>query len=261
MSVLPVFQSQYSLGKSILTLAAPNANGVDENSPVSVFDIAVKHELPHVVIVDDSISGFLEANQNAKKAKVKLTFGVRLRCIEDITNKSETSLKTLHKVIVLIKNPDGYADLIKITSCAAKAGFYYKPNIDFTHLKALWTPNLLLVIPFYDSFLFMNALHGHLCVPNFAFAEPTFFLENSGLPFDGAVQRKVKTFASSIQAPIVPTRTICYYKQDDFLSYLTFRCIHSRTAIEKPELEHCSSNKFSFEHWEEQNYGRKPVEI
>ena len=67
-----------------------------------------------------------------------------------------------------MKNTNAYSDLIKITSCASKEGFYYKPNIDFEHLKNLWTKNLILMIPFYDSFLFKNTLEGYNCIPKYS---------------------------------------------------------------------------------------------
>jgi hypothetical protein len=92
MNVLPLFKSQYSVGRSILTLAAQSKE-LDSNYPVSIFDIAKQHNLDQVIVVDDSISGFLEAHQNAKKAKVKLDYGVQLRCMQDIDNKSDASLK------------------------------------------------------------------------------------------------------------------------------------------------------------------------
>lgn len=261
MNVLPIFKTQYSVGRSILTLAEPDDGGINENYPVSIFDIAKKNELKEVIVVDESISGFLEAHQSAKKAKVKLIYGVQLRCIENILAKSDASLKTISKIIIFMKNTAAYADLIKITSCAAKQGFYYKPNIDFAHLRALWTPNLTLAVPFYDSFLFRNTLQGYLCVPNFSFAEPVFFLENSGLPFDRLIQEKVRTYAASISAPTLPARSIYYYNRSDFLAYLTFRCIHERTSLEKPELEHCASDNFCFEEWLVQEQGKTPTNI
>lgn len=260
MNILPLFRSQYSIGRSILTLATPDKDGkLDENYPVSIFDIAKKHGLDQVPIVDTSISGFLEAHQSARKAGVKLVYGVQLRCMENILVKNDDSLKTISKVIVFMRNTAGYADLIKITSRAAKEGFYYQPNIDFENLKALWTDNLLLAIPFYDSFLFANALHGFRCVPNFSFTKPVFFIENSGLPFDSVIQRKVASYTNETGFSVLPARSIYYYKQGDFLTYLTFRCIHNRTALSKPQLDHMSSDMFCFEAWQQQEANPQSV--
>ena len=55
--MLPLFKSHYSIGKSILTLNAPSE---DDGGAVSVFDIAKKHNLDKVVLVEDSLIGFLK---------------------------------------------------------------------------------------------------------------------------------------------------------------------------------------------------------
>jgi len=251
MKILPIFKSHYSL-KSILTLSAP-VGKIDPNYPVSIFDIAQVHNLEKVVVVDDNISGFLEASQNAKKYKINLVFGIRFNCIADITSKSEESLKTLHKIIVFIKNQQGYFDLLKIWTKAASDGFYYKPNLDLNVLKGMWTNNLVLGIPFYDSFLFNNTLKGGMCVPDFGFAEPTFFLEKNGLPFDNLAASVVKKYTEANNLKTIDAKTIYYYKNEDFLSYLTYRCIQERTTLEVPEMDGMCMDTFSFEEWEKLN--------
>lgn len=257
-SVLPIMRSHYSLGRSILTSDKPKGK-ISDSSPVSIFDIALAHNLKEIILVDNSISGFLEAEQNSKANKIKLIYGVLISCMENVSIKNELSLKTLSKIIVFIKNTNGYKDLIKITSFANKEGFYYKPNIDWANLKRLWTNNLLLAIPFYDSFLFNNSLKNYSCVPNFPNTIPTFFVENSYLPFDEFIQKKVINYTKSMGFPIIPSRSIYYYKNQDVLAYLTRRCIDNRSTLSKPEIEHCSSDYFSFERWQEQNSNPESV--
>ena len=50
--VLPFFKSQYSLGRSILTLEKPE--DVEESGPDSIIDISQKNDLKEAVIADDS---------------------------------------------------------------------------------------------------------------------------------------------------------------------------------------------------------------
>jgi DNA polymerase III alpha subunit len=259
MQVLPLFKSHYSLGKSILTLSKPS--GIELDSPVSIFDIALEHQLEEVVVLDNSISGFLEALESSKKSKVKLIYGIIVNVIDNVDAKSEETKKTLSKVCIFIKNSAGYKDLIKISSFAAKEGFYYEPNIDWKNLKRLWTANLKLAIPFYDSFLFKNTLNNCLCVPDFSFTKPIFFIEENGVPFDGVIRKKVQEYCSNNKYEVQPAKSIYYYKNADFKAYLTFRCINNRSLLEKPELEFMCSDKFSFEEWEKQNNGITPSKI
>ena len=42
-------------------------------------------------------------------------------------------------------------------------------------------------------------------------------------------------------------------RKKDFKAYLTFRCINKRSTLDKPELEHMTSNEFCMESWKEKN--------
>ena len=252
MHVRPLFKTHYSLGRAIFKGEPPSEN-FNEAYSLSVFDIAKKYNLKTVVVVDDSISGFLELYQSSKKAGVKLVYGLSLNVVNDLTTKNEEMLKTLSKAVIFIKNDDGYPDLIKISSFYQKEGFYYHGNIDYSNLKRLWTKNLDFVIPFYDSFIFKNSLCAGMCVPNFPGVKLKFFIENSNLPFDNIMQQKVLAYAKSTNSEVIPARSVYYHKKSDIMPLLVYRCIRERTLLEKPELEHFSSNWFSFEKWQEQN--------
>jgi len=154
--VLPLFKSHYSLGRSILTLEN------DESAPDeadSIFDICKENEMSEVVVIDHNMSGFLQAYRNSKDLNIKLTFGVRLTICNDMNQKDADSLKTNNKIVILLKNEEGYKRLIRIFSLAARDGFYYEPRIDYKNLKKEWNnKDLSMAIPFYDSYLFKNTL-------------------------------------------------------------------------------------------------------
>jgi len=186
-SAVPLFKSHYSLGKSVLTLAKAGSSEADE--PSSIIDIAKKLKLDKIYLVDDSISGFLEAYKSCEDSKLNLRFGLRLTVCDDITNKTAESKEREHKVIIFAKNTNGYTSLIKISTLASTDGFYYYPRIDCKALKNLWNnEDLLLCIPFYDSYVFKNNLTYSICAPDFSFCDPTYFIEDNNLPFDGILK-------------------------------------------------------------------------
>lgn len=244
MSIIPLFKSHYSVGKSILTLE--KAAEITDSSPVSIFSIAKKHDLKEITLVEDSISGFIQAYSYAKDMGIKLIFGLRVTITEDINDKSEASLKKESKIIIFPKNNLGYKKLIKLSTIASSTGFYYVPRLDYATLKESFDDNLMIAIPFYDSFLFNNSLYGHLCVPDFSFFKPVFFIEENSLPFDNIILDKVNSYAKD-KYEIINTQSVFYYEREDFLAYLTFRCINNRTTLNKPNLEHMSSDTFCFE--------------
>lgn len=248
-SAEPLFKSHYSLGKSVLTLSKVGESEPDE--PSSVFDIATKLSLNKVTLVEDSISGFLEAYKSSEAAKMSLRFGLRVTVCDSIDNKTAESRVREHKIVIFAKNTDGYNNLIKISTAACSEGFYYYPRVDSKVLKDLWnSKNLLLAIPFYDSYIFKNNLTYGVCVPDFSFCDPIFLSEDNNLPFDSILNRRIKESAGS-NSKIVKTQSIYYENKADFVSYLTFRCISQRTTLNKPNLDHCSSNEFCAESFKE----------
>lgn len=247
---LPLFKSHYSLGRSILTLDAP-FNKEKKPNENSIFYLLHKHEQKTLTLVEDNVSGLLEASKNASDNNIKLIFGLRISITDDVSVKNEDSDKKQAKYIIFAKNTDGYKDLIKIWSFAANEGFYYHANIDFKNLKKLWTKNLILSVPFYDSFLHLNSLEGRTHVPDFSFTNPVFFLENNEIPFDDILKNRVLDFCDKNSFSTLNTQSIYYYEPKDFKAYLTFRCIHARgsskkSTCEKPELNHMCSDTFNF---------------
>ena len=249
MKVLPLFKSHYSLGKSILTLEEPTDK---KGKPVegSIFHLLQSNKIDTLTLVDDNVSGLLQASKVADENKIKLVFGFRISIVNDMTEKNDEALKKVAKYIIFVKSPAAYQKLIKIWSVAAKDGFYYEPKIDFKTLKTHWDDKLLLLaIPFYDSFLYLNSYESHIHVPDFGFTKPVIFIENNDLPFDNFPAEKVEKFSKDNGLGLVPTQSIYYEKHKDFLAYLTRRCIDNRTTVEKPELPHMASNEFCFEKW------------
>jgi len=247
--ILPLFKTHYSLGKSILNLSLTD-NQPDESD--SVFSILKENKLKELILVEDCMTGFLEAYNNSDELGVKLIFGLRITACLDMKDKSGESLKTNSKIIIFTKNNDGYKKLIKIFSLAAREGFYYEPRIDYKNLKKTWDESkLMMVVPFYDSYIFKNTLENNVCVPEFDFTDPTYFLEDNDLPFDDLIKLKVINISDKIQR----AQSVYYKNKEDFKAYLTFKCINKRSTLDKPELQHMTSDEFCVEGWKEKNNG------
>ena len=254
MDVLPLFKSHYSIGRSILTL---EDDPEEDLYPDSIIAIAKDNRIKNLYIVEDNMTSFLQAYTNCKKNNIKLRYGLRITITENMNEKNEESRTKNSKFIIFFKNNNGYKNLIKIFSIASKTGFYYEPRIDFRTIKSMWdNQELLLCVPFYDSFIYNNVLRNSLCTPDMDFCKPIFFIENNNLPFDHLIKRKTLEYISENNFSFMNTKSIYYKSKLDFKSYLTFRCINSRSCLNKPELEHMSSDDFCFESWRNiNNYG------
>ena len=121
-------------------------------------------------------------------------------------------------------------------------------------LKNLWDDkDLLLCVPFYDSFLHRNTLENTVCVPEFTFTKPTFFLEDNGVPFDDLLKDRVMSYVEMNGFETQDVKSIFYACREDFKAYLTFRCINNRSTLNKPNLDHMCSDEFCLESWKEKN--------
>jgi DNA polymerase-3 subunit alpha len=251
MDILPLFKSHYSIGRSILTLEDEEQV---ESYPDSIINIAKENKLSDIYLVEDNMTSFLQAYTNSKKHNINLRYGLRITVTDNIEDKTEESRIKNSKFIIFFKNEEGYKKLIKIFSIAAKNGFYYEPRIDYKTLKSIWNEkDLLLCVPFYDSFIYNNVLRNALCTPQIDFCSPIFFIENNSMPFDHLIKSKVLEYISKNKNNILKTKSIYYRLRSDFKAYLTFRCINVRTSLNKPEIEHMTSNEFSFESWKEKS--------
>lgn len=218
--VTPVFSTHYGL-RSILTLEEKGKS--KPNGPDSIIDIAAEQEFSSVYIADSTMSGIIEAYKNLKAINVNLNFGLKLDICPDLEEKTPESLAKTSRIIVWLSGGEqGYYDLIKIHNLANTTGFYKEAaekysrgRIDYKNLKRLWTKNLTLAIPFYDSYIFKNLLERGQCIPEFGDIQPTVFIENQDLPFDHLIQNAIETAADK-NWERVKTKSIYYKNREDF---------------------------------------------
>lgn len=253
---IPLFKSNYSVGRSILTV---DAEQTDAREPDSIPLIAKELGLDHFYLVDDSISGLIDCYKSCKKLGLDFTFGLRLTFVPNLEIKDDDSLRKEAKYIIFLRNMPsyevGYREIIKIWSKAAKDGFYYQPRLDFKSLAELWTDNLSLAVPYYDSFIHNNALNFGQCSNDFELlkTKPVFFIEDNNLPFEPFLTKKVLDYCKSSGYDTLQAQSIFYKERKDFKTYLTRRCIDERTSIEKPNLENMTSDTFCVEEWVNKN--------
>jgi DNA polymerase III alpha subunit len=240
--MLPLFKSHFSIGKSILTLDDPKK--VTEGGSDSVFKIAKDNGLKQIILVEDSLIGFFEAYKRSKEMGIQLIFGLRLSMRNSALPEDEGSQHIGCKLL----------NKIYSKAFCANSGF-----LSYSELKELWNENSLkLAIPFYDSFIYINNLSFGNAVPDLSFTKATLFYEQNDLALDYILEEKVREFSTNNDLPMVKVRSIYYNKKSDVKAFMAYKIICNRSfgkdrSLEKPELPHFCSDKFSFEAWKEEN--------
>lgn len=199
------------------------------------------------------MTGFLEAYTNSKALDLKLRFGLKLTITDDAKGK-EPSRKNESKVILFIKNEQGYRDLIKIWAWANEDGFYYLPRLDWAAFDKLVTENIVVAFPFYDSFIARNLLSFSEILPSLSGRKHCFFVEDNGLPFDGVIKEALNKYCSAGNScHLLNAQSIFYENKEDFKAYQTFRCILNQSSLSNPNFDYMSSDTFSLENWRIKN--------
>lgn len=259
--VIPIFTSDASLGKSILT--TDDAKDIKEDAPISIFSIAKAHNLDKIYIVDNSMVSFMPSYKQANKLGKQLIFGMKFIINSNPSDKSEKSTYSDSNVIVWIKNSAGYQDLIRLYSVinGTPENYFWDRFNSKVLYRGAWdvlqrfvTDNLVLTIPFYDSFLYKNLLtYGAISVPEFGKLKPSFILEDHNLPFDALLRKSVNHYCQEHNYTCFEGHSIYYYKKADVRAFQMLKCISGRTSFEMPNMEYFCQDTFSFESYLERN--------
>ena len=240
--MLPIFKSHYSLGKSILKIESQKKEGGSD----SIIDICVTNKLKTLVLVEDCLTGFMTSVNACKAANIQLIFGLRITCCNDV---GEENVESDHKIVIFAKNDEGCKQLSRIYS---KSQTTFGGKVDFSYLNSVWTDDLDLVIPFYDSFIYKNALELSCCVPDFSKITPSFFYEENSLPFDGLLKDLVSDMAKSFKVETSKVKSIYYKNREDYQALQTYKILCNRSFgkaknLGRPELSHFGSQEFCWE--------------
>lgn len=216
------------------------------DGPQSIVTLAKKVGLKEVYFVSTRMYDFVSALKLCEENGLQLIFGLELWVCSNSEEKSENSIADESKVIVWIRNSNGYKDIIKLYSkiFTNPLNKYYRFRASWDILNQMWTENLLLSVCFFDSFLHRNTLnYGSAIIPRFP-VKPVFMKEiNSGLSFATLIEEALDKFVGT-EYEVINTKTIYYPDYTDAKAWITFRAIKERTSFQKPELNHCGSPNF-----------------
>jgi DNA polymerase III alpha subunit len=223
-----------------------DAKETTPDGPQSIVTLAKKAGLKQVYFVSSRMYDFVTAWKLCEANDLQLIFGLELWVCTNPEDHSEVSIADESKVIIWMKNSESYADIIKLYSkiYTNAKNKYYHFRASWGTLKECWTENLLLTIPFFDSFLHRNTLnYGSAIVPDFPM-KPVFMREiNSGLPFEPLIEEALMNFTKG-EYEIMDVKTIYYPDYEDAKAWLVYRTIKERSTFNKPQLDYCCSDNF-----------------
>lgn len=253
--IVPLFSTAASLkdgGIFTSEKAGVAAKAGRTHGAISLCDLAKEHGLTQLHVVDDRFANYFALYKNLKDIGCQLVFGLKMTVADDISDKSEASLKTESKVVIWMNGDGGmdYQTLIDFYTVAAQQGFYYQPRIDWKVLKAGWHDDLILSLPFYSSFLARNTLTFASIVPDLA-AQPLLLREvDQRLPQDGLLDDALTRYAAATGAQTQLVKSIYYRNREDARAFQAWRAVLNRTTWDRPNDGMCS-REFCWQSYQE----------
>jgi DNA polymerase III alpha subunit len=250
--IIPLFYDDSS-GKSINTWIEPDKEV--EGGPASIIRLVKDLGLTQCVFISSTFYPYMTALNLCQKHGIQLIFGLEIPMCPNRLDHSEESVRQNHKVIILGKNSQSYYDLIKLYTAykTDKDAKYYKYRCDDELLGKYWTDNLILGIPFFDSFIANNLLvHNSNIIPKFPSENLILFQEQgSEHPHEELINGAIDRFNSEGKHQEIKTKTIFYENRVDSKPWLVYRGVLHRASYHKPEMDYCCSDSFCVENYRE----------
>ena len=222
-----------------------------------LFQKAKEYQMPAVAMTDHgNLYGAIDFYKHAYQYGIKPIIGCELYVApKSRFDKTGYGIgETAHHLIVLVRNMQGYRNLMKLSTAGFLDGFYYRPRVDKEILKQ-----------YHEGLIGLSAcLHGEIAANllrgNFAeadrtaeqyrtvFGEGNYFIEimENGLPEQKKANQGLIELSRRLGLPLVATNDCHYLKQEDAEAHEVLLCIQTGKTIEDSDRMRFGTDQFYF---------------
>lgn len=198
---------------------------------------AVDNNMPAVALTDHGVMfGAVEFYKTAKKAGIKPIIGCEMYIVtqgsrfdKDINAqkvKQGQGRGIYYHIVLLVKNLEGYKNLIKLCSLGHIEGFYYKPRIDIELLEK-YSSGLIALSACPNGVVSHHLIHGkYEDARTSAFKLKEIFgedfyleLQNHSLEKEVPILRGMPKLSRELGIKMVATNDVHYIRQDHALAH------------------------------------------
>ncbi|HTZ39599.1 MAG TPA: DNA polymerase III subunit alpha [Syntrophales bacterium] len=210
-----------------------------------LFKKARDYRMPAVAITDHgNMYGAVDFYQQAYKAGVKPIIGCELYVAPKsrFDKTSEGPGETARHLIVLVKNLQGYRNLIRLTSTGFLEGFYYRPRVDkeflAQHSEGLIATSACLHGEVADWILKGDLERAKASAKQYLeiFGEGNYYLEmmENGIPEQSLVNERLMEISKEMSIPLVATNDCHYLDRADSEAHEVLLCIQTGKTMDDP---------------------------
>ncbi len=159
-----------------------------------------------------------------------------------------------HHLILLAKDQQGYANLIKLVSLAHLEGFYYKPRVDKELLselgKGLIASSACLKGEIPSAIISGDVNKATKLADEYLniFGKGNFYLEvmENGLDEQRVVNTQLIRISKDLDIPLVATNDIHYLEKEESFAHEALLAIQTQTTLDDPNRFRFNSDSFYF---------------
>jgi len=224
-----------------------------------LFKKAKEYAMPAIAITDHgNMFGAIDFYQQAYKRGVKPIIGCELYVAPNKFTDRVAGEISKH-LIVLVKNMQGYKNLMKLTTASYLKGFYYRPRVDKELLKECHE-GLIASSACLHGEIANLIMQGNMDAAKKAsttyqeiFGEGNFYLEimENGIPEQKIVNAGLIEISKELSIPLVATNDCHYLERDHAEAYNVLLCIQTGTTLKDIDIMPLSTDQFYFRSPEE----------
>ncbi|MFZ3156317.1 MAG: DNA polymerase III subunit alpha, partial [Smithella sp.] len=225
-----------------------------------LFKKAREYKMPAVAITDHgNMFGAIDFYQHAYKHGVKPIIGCELYVAPNKLTDRTAGGESAKHLIVLVKNAQGYKNLMKLTTAGYLKGFYYRPRVDKELLKecheGLIASSACLHGEIADLIMQGNIEEAKKVARHYQeiFGEDNFYLEimENGIPEQKIANAGLLEISSELSIPLIATNDCHYLERDHAEAHDILLCIQTGKTIKDADRMSLSTDQFYFRSPEE----------
>ncbi|HET7510866.1 MAG TPA: DNA polymerase III subunit alpha, partial [Solirubrobacterales bacterium] len=232
--------SQYSL--------LDGANRLDD-----VIAAAKAAGMPAMALTDHgNMFGAIEFYNRARAAGVKPIVGVEAYVAQGDHRDRTPGKGSSNHLVLLARDETGYRNLLKLTSAAYLAGFYYKPRVDKEllrrHSAGIIALSACLKGEVNEKIVANQEKEAEATARDFLdiFGEGNFFLEmqDHGIPEQRLANEVLRRISRRTGIPLVVSNDCHYLRKDDSFAHDVLLCIGTQKNLSDPDRLRYASDNF-----------------
>jgi len=220
-----------------------------------LLDRAVEYNMPAIAITDHgNMFGIIDFCNAAKKRNIKPIVGSEMYVAKGsrFDRKSVERTRDYHHLTLLVKDEQGYRNLMYLSSISYREGFYYKPRIDKEILRA-YSEGLIALSGCLEGEPASLLLRGRekeaiAAVKTYQeiFGAENYYLElqDNDLSDQKKVIPQLIELSRKTGAGLVATNDVHYVDKDDALAQDVLLCIQTNSTIKDPNRLRFGSQEF-----------------